>query len=121
MQDMEIPVYIDGRQEGTVRLSHDGPVTVLEADIRDVGRLIRLRLFGDGEGYLGIPEPEEGRLRLVKRVSPMELRRLPAHPRYAAECEMQLPSEGTPEQEPVSAPEPAPRHVLWHGGRPYYF
>ncbi|MCD7844307.1 MAG: hypothetical protein LUG57_00300 [Oscillospiraceae bacterium] len=70
MQDMEIPIYIDGQREGTVSISHEGSVTVLDAALRDVGRVVRLRLFGDGEGYLGVPEPKEGRLRLTKRVPP---------------------------------------------------
>ncbi len=123
MQDMEIPIYIDGQQEGTVRISHDGPATVLDADLRDVGRVVRLRLFGDEEGYLGVPEPKEGRLRLIKRVSPIELRRLPAFPKYAAESRMQTQAEPEPEPESEPGPEtkPAPRHVLWQGGRPYYF
>ncbi|MCC8357017.1 MAG: hypothetical protein LJU34_04080 [Oscillospiraceae bacterium] len=125
MQDMEIPIYIDGQQEGTVRISHDGPATVLDASLRDVGRVVRLRLFGDGEGYLGVPEPKEGRLRLTKRVSPLELRRFPAFPQYAAESRIQPrknpETEPEPDPEPKIETKPAPRHVLWQGGKPYYF
>ena len=117
---MQIPVYIDGKQEGTLTIEHEDAATVMDARLRDVGRVVRLTVFGDGEGYLGIPEPEEaGQLRLVRRLSANDMRAFPTAPEYAADRRL------TVGKMPDSAPKPQPakpgRHVIWHGGKPYYF
>ena len=114
---MELPIYIDGLQEGTLSLEKQGAVTVVRADLRDVGRVVRLNLYGDGEGYLGIPVPEGGRQRLVKRLSPLDMRGLPKKPAYAAE--RPIKAQIVPEQEPEETPKG--KHVIWQGGKPYYF
>ena len=123
---MQIPIYIDGVEEGKLSIVPQGNMTVFDADMRDVGRVVRLRVFGDGEGYLGVPVPADGRLRLIKRLSPAAMSAFPAKPEYAAE---QKRAEKAREEGPVKAePEPLEpqqntpkKHVLWLGGRPYYF
>lgn len=110
---MEMPIYIDGERAGTLTMEKRGAVTCLRGDMADPGRVVRLYLFGEREVYLGVPVPEEGRLRLYKRVTPNDMRRFPRLPEYAAE-------------EPLSREEPAPPagrkcHVLWHGGKPHFF
>ncbi len=123
---MELPVYIDGKREGTLTMERHGAATVIRADIRDVGRVVRLRLYGDGEGYLGIPVPENGRQVLTKRLTALEMRRLPSAPTYAAEAPMRGEARRTA-PEPSRMPEhgeTAPErktHVVWRGGKPYYF
>ena len=126
---MELPIYIDGQQEGTLTLEKQGAVTVARADMRDIGRVVRLSLYGDGEGYLGIPVPEGGRQRLVKRLSPLDLKRLPLKPEYAAERPMEERTGPVTEQ-PIEAKGGAVtgpvetsqgKHVIWQGGKPYYF
>ena len=111
---MDIPIYIGGEEAGRLTLEKRGALTEFRAELADPGRVVRLYVFGEREAYLGVPAPEEetGRLRLIRRLSPSELRRFPRVPEYAGEC--------------PRAPEPEPwpgrkRHVLWHGGKPHFF
>ena len=116
---MQIPIYIDGNQEGTLTLERQGAATVMRADMRDVGRVVRLSVYGEKCGYLGVPEPEGGRLRLTRRFSPMDMTRFPQSPQYAAEKPMDGRKSPPPPKKDVGDPEPK-RHVLWMGGKPYY-
>ncbi len=118
---MQIPIYIDGKKEGALTVEREGPVTVMRGELRDVGRVVRLTVYGERAGYLGVPEPAEGRLRITRRLSPMEMNRFPQHPEYAAEGPLDRPAPQTKRREPEEAAEPARRHVLWMGGKPYYF
>ena len=115
---MEIPICIDGKRAGTLAIEGRGGGLFLDARMTDPGRVVRLRVFGEREFYLGVPVPEEtGQLRLTRRLSPSEARRFPRRPGYAAESPRREPDE------PASAPqeEAGRRRVLWLGGRPYYF
>ena len=121
---MVLPIYIDGKKEGELTVEHRGAATVMQARLRDVGRVVRLTVYGERAGYLGVPEPSEGRLRLERRFSPMEMNRFPQHPRYAAEKPMQLPEqpEQPKERKPQGdLPQGIGRHVVWMGGKPYFF
>lgn len=111
---MDIPIYDRGRQIGRLTAEKRGAFTVFTGDMEDVGRVLRLKVFGDGEWYLGIPEPEEGRLRLCRRVGEREMKSFPSAPEYCAEEERPETAAPTEERRPV-------RHVIWHGGRPYFF
>ena len=117
---MDIPIYIDGKKQGILTIEREGPVTVMTADMADVGRVVRLTVYGERSGYLGVPEPVEGRLRLTRRLSPAQMRSFPRTPEYAAEGPME--GQKTPPQAP-SAPKEAEQgeHVLWMGGKPHYF
>ncbi len=104
---MEIPIYIDGKEAGRLTIAKQAARLVLTARLRPADRVVRLKIYGDGEPfYLGIPMPEEGELRLSRKLTPTEARRLPEKPVYAAEA-------------PLEAD--APRHVLRFRGRAYYF
>ncbi len=112
---MEIPIYIDGSGEaaGTLRICRRNGI-LLDGRLPDPGRVVRLRVYGEREFYLGVPVPAgdgTGTLRLTRRLTPSEARRFPQKPAYAGERPL-------PRAEP--APEPA-RRVLWLGGRPHYF
>lgn len=109
---MEIPIYLDGERAGTLTMEKRGALTWVRGDMEDPGRVVRLYLYGERAVCLGVPVPEEGRLRLLKRLTPNDLRRYPRFPEYAAEEPM------PPAEEKPSAGK---RHVLWHGGRPYFF
>ena len=119
---MELPVYIDGKREGSLRVERQGTMTAITAQLRDIGRVVRLSVYGEKAGYLGIPEPAGGgTLRLEKRFTPMEMLQFPQRMEYAAD--RPLDRERAP-----SKPEPVPagesqvrRHVLWMGGKPYFF
>lgn len=115
---MEIPIYIDGRQAGTLRMEKSGAYTVLHGDMEDVGRLVRLYVFGEREMYLGIPEPEEGRLVLLRRLTAGEMRPFPKRPEYVAEYRRK---EKRTEKKQEEGKRDAFRHILWQGGKPYFF
>ncbi len=122
---MQIPIYIDGKKQGALTIGCQGAATVMTADMADVGRVVRLTVYGEGKaGYLGVPEPAEGRLRLTKRLSPAQMRCFPQTPEYAAErprAEVRpaLPAHKSGEEK---SPEEEPgEHVLWMGGKPHYF
>lgn len=109
---MEIPIYIDGAPAGTLTMEKRGAFVWLQGDMADPGRLVRLYIYGEREAYLGVPLPEDGRLRLLRRLSPTEAARLPRRAEYVAETRL----------EKETPPEPGgKRHVLWHGGRPHFF
>ena len=104
---MELPVYIDGAVAGSAAVKNDGNGVRISVRLRDPGRVVRLSVYGDGELYLGVPEPGEGGLVLEKRLGPAQAASFPAGAAYAAERRL-------PETNPR-------RHVLWHGGRPHFF
>ena len=113
---MEVPIVIDGEQAGVLTIQRRGSVTVMDARLRDVGRVVRLSLFGkEGEAYLGVPVPEGEGLRLVRRISPCELKRFPRTPECAGE---RGKHPGVPE---AGREKDAARRVLWHGGKAHYF
>ena len=117
---MELPIYIDGIEEGVLTVERQGAMTVMRADLRDVGRMVRLSVYGEKAGYLGVPAPEQGRLRLTRRFTNLDMLYFPQRIEYAAD----RPLEGRPAPvQPEKTPEDQSvrRHVLWMGGKPYYF
>lgn len=109
---MQIPIYLDGREAGALTITERGPMTELTAQLDGVSQVVRLTVYGsDGESfYLGVPEPKEGGMILVRRITPAERKRLPEHPSYAAE----KPVDIQPERK-------TPRRILWLGGKAYPF
>ena len=72
------PVIINGAVCGMLKVKKEGAYTrfVAECPMRD--EVIRLSVYGCGvEGYLGVPLPSGGKLRLEKRFSPAALRGFP--------------------------------------------
>ncbi len=121
---MLIPIYIDGRQQGQLTVERQGAATVMRADLNDVGRVVRLKVFGERTGYLGVPVPEEGRLRLTKRLSPAEMACFPQRPEYAAEKPMdrEKPAPQLEKTRPAGPEDPPEgRHIVWMGGKPHFF
>jgi len=106
---MQLPIYIDGEQVGCLRLSRQGNQVRAEARLKDMGRVLRLSVYGRETLYLGIPEPREGGMQLCRM-----LRRMPEGARYCAERPME-------EEENTPQAEAQPRHVVWRGGKPHYF
>ena len=105
---MRIPIYIDDSEAGELLLGKSGRWTTIDARVKDVGRVLRLYVYGERSYYLGVPVPEGEGLRLTRRLSPLEAEGFPREPRYAAEREF-----------PAQRVEA--RRVLWLGGRPHYF
>lgn len=111
---MQLPVYISSERAGEVTVTPQGRVWRARVQMADIGRVVRLSLYGRGGSvYLGIPEPDGRGGMSLERV----LRTLPEGAEYAAENA--LPPE---KQTSGSAKKTdAPRHVVWMGGRAYYF
>lgn len=115
---MEIPIYLGGEPCGRLTLEKQGSMTLLRGEMEDPGRLVRLYVYGEGEGYLGVPQPEGGKLVLCRRLTPREMARLPENPKYAGE------KGRVPKARPAPlSPQPQreKRHVIWQGGKPHYF
>ena len=110
---MRLPICIDGEKQGEITIEQRGQWIVADARLADVGRVVRLRLYGEGEYYLGVPLPEGNELRLVKKLSPAEAKRLPRHPRCAAEHPPAPAARGAGPREES--------RVLWLGGKPHFF
>ncbi len=118
---MELPVYIDGKREGALTVERRGTVTAMTVQVRDVGRVVRLSVYGEKAGYLGIPEPAGGgMLRLEKQFTPMQMLQFPQRMEYAADRPL---DRRAPAEKPAETPEKGgeKRHVLWMGGKPYFF
>lgn len=113
---MQLPVYINAERVGDVTVAPQGRVWRARVHMADVGRVVRLALYGrGGSAYLGIPEPDGRGGMSLERV----LRTLPEGAEYAAERENSSPPEKPPDA--PAQKTAAPRHVVWMGGRPYYF
>lgn len=84
---MDYPIRIDGARAGTLRESVSGLYTVFEAELPDTPpRLLRLWVHGEGESAcLGLMEPKDDGLFLLRRFSALERKRLPARIVYASE------------------------------------
>jgi hypothetical protein len=73
------PIIIDGKEIGSIDVSRDGLFWSFEATSEMESGIIRLSVFGDGgEGYLGVMEPRENRLRLKKKFSRSAMTGFPA-------------------------------------------
>jgi len=117
---MEIPILIDGAERGSLRLTRQSGAWLCEAELSDLGRVARLSIFGEGQScYLGIPEPENGRMLLRKALKDPDF-----EPVYCAESEQAPPMPKltqSPAKEPDDPIPPKRSHRVYRGGRAYYF
>ena len=74
---MQYPILFDGEERGELEVREEGLMTVFEARCADPGHLVRLSVYGDGEGYLGVMAPRAGKLHLQKRLSRLAMRDFP--------------------------------------------
>lgn len=80
------PVILDGREQGELTVHQQGLTTEFTARCADLGRLLRLSVYGGGaEGYLGVMEPMGGALYLCRRFSRAAMAGFPEEIEYAAE------------------------------------
>ncbi len=112
-----LPVYINGERVGELTAAPQGRFWRVRLRMEDIGRVARLSVYGGGRSaYLGIPEPDgRGAMTLERTV-----RTWPEGAEYCAEREAEPEPEKPPERAEVR-PEKPPRHVVWMGGRAYYF
>ena len=97
---MRYPIILDGEAQGWLDVYEDGPRTIFKAVCADPGRLVRLSVYGECEGYLGVMEPEAGRLHLHRSLTKLAMRDFPQSITHAA-------PEGEPPAK-VTAMEPEP-------------
>ncbi len=119
---MDLPVYENETPVGTLRVARQGLYTVFTAELPSAAldaALTRLWLL-DASGAaapLGLLEPTgEGR-RLRRRLSRLELQRLPPEPRTA----LILPADGKPRRGglwPPAVPKDIPEGIERESGRP---
>lgn len=112
---MECGKYIitdDKRGVGTLRAWQDGLYTLLEASAEPQEGLTRLYVSGGGKSTcIGLMVPEGGLLKLRRRLSKLEMRKLPhietvstCPPEKAARAEPPAP-EKKPEEQPAAPAE----------------
>ena len=76
---MVIPIILGGERRGVVESRREGAYTVFEARCEARPGLLRLYLHGERKSaYLGLMCPQDGELRLRRRLSRAELREFPA-------------------------------------------
>ena len=111
---MEVPVLIDGREAGRLRIARDGLYTVLEAELPGrAGEIVRLWVHGgEKSAYLGVMQPWSRGLWLRRRLSRAELREFPDPIEYAADRAGE-PAEASAEIPTAPAPEPGEEGLLW--------
>ena len=112
---MEVPVLIDGREAGRLRIARDGLYTVLEAELPGrAGEIVRLWVHGGGKSaYLGVMQPWSRGLWLRRRLSRAELREFPDPIEYAADRAGEA-AEAHAEKPPAPAAAPEPEQgLLW--------
>lgn len=63
----EYPIIIEGKETGYISVEEKGIMTEFYARCRDEGRILRLSLFGECEGYLGVMTPDGGGNMLLKK------------------------------------------------------
>lgn len=78
------PVMINDVELGALTVRQDGIMTVFEAQCADTGALVRLSVYGEKEGYLGVMLPDgNGKLLLRKRMSRAALADFPTTIQFA--------------------------------------
>lgn len=77
------PVIIDGENCGELFVGQDGLMTVFRAQCRDIGEVVRLSVYGECEGYLGVMVPENGCFCLKKSLSRSSMESFPKNITHA--------------------------------------
>lgn len=101
------PIICDNQRTGELTVSREGAFYVFEAAAEMRDGLLRLSVYGsDGEGYLGVMQPEGGALTLKRRLSRAALKSFPSRIAFAAPSGSALPapSDAGECSEPESPP-----------------
>ena len=106
---MEYPIFIKGRQSGTLTESAEGLYTVFHADCPGQNGLIRLWLHGGGQSAcLGLLAPRGDRLVLTRRLSRQARAAFPRHIERVSDQPLET-QPGAPAPKTVSPPPPPAR------------
>ena len=112
----EYPVILDGKDAGRITVRRNGLMTEFDASVPDREGLLRLSVYGGGrEGYLGVTEPGNGGLRLIRTLSASAMKNFPENIQYAGAAGEEPAPVIDVSQAPASVPEPgAPEDgLLW--------
>lgn len=102
------PIILEGKETGTLNVSQEGLFWYFEASSDACDGIVRLSVYGDdGEGYLGVMEPKENRLRLKKKLSRSALSDFPGKISYAGKQGEPVKMESAPPKESNADAMPA--------------
>jgi len=77
----------DGETIGTLKVVKQGAYTLFSADCEPMPGIFRLSVYGhQREGYLGVLVPENGRMRLEKKLSPSAMRAFPGEIEFVGQA-----------------------------------
>lgn len=85
------PIMIDGEQCGSLAVEKEGLMTVFHARCDDPGKMLKLSVYGDREGYLGLMMPRDGALELRKSYTREGMKQFPGEILYAGPAGMEVP------------------------------
>lgn len=106
------PLYINGIENGSIKVYKDGLMICFEAECEDKGELVRLYIFGNGtSACLGTMQPVGNTLHLLKKLSRSEFNKLPQPIEYAADA--QLKNEEVCIEEAEYGEESGDDGLLW--------
>lgn len=102
------PILMHGEKTGELVVRHTGLLIEFEGNCTDPGELVRLSVYGDKEGYLGVMMPEDGKLHIKKKLSKHALRDFPVEITHAAPAGMELetPEKDAKNEKTVEAETP---------------
>lgn len=123
---MDVPIFIGGREAGSLRVTRSGLYTVLEAQLpAGTGGLTRLWVHGGGKSaYLGVMQPWSAGLWLRRSLSRAELRAFPDPIEFASDQETESGEQApdslhnTGSELPEAPPAPEPEEGLVWTRRP---
>ena len=113
--DETYPIILSGVKRGTLSVRRQGLFTEFAARCADPGGVLRLSVYGDGrEGYLGVMEPCNGELTLLRRLSRTAMAGFPSPIAYAAAAGKK--SAPPPEEPAQPPPDSGGAHtdLLWY-------
>ncbi len=94
------PLYINGKEAGSLAIYTDGLMTCLEAQCENIGGLVKLYVFGGGESaYLGTMQPNGNKLHLRKSFSRNEFNKLPKPIEYVSNEALEKETEKADEED----------------------
>ena len=84
------PIIIDNQKTGQLEIRQSGIMTEFFGKCEDNGDILRLSVYGDKEGYLGVMIPAEGMLTIHKKLSKNAMSEFPEKITHAAPSGLKL-------------------------------
>lgn len=92
---MDYDIYYNGSVCGKLRVEREGLLTVFSADCEMHDGVLRLYVCGKCAKSLGVMQPDDGRLRLEKRLTANEVKALPEFRRIELAASPPVPRESS--------------------------